>query len=137
MGGDGFSFIDQSAPSAQSLDQLEWIVAHNMSHELMLALGVPEKYDKSGNFVDSKVANFSMLISPDSTFSPAASQALSLALASANNTASGYGLGAQEFSPSPAAIPEPTTIALWAVAAAAVMVAGRKRLRQNPVSAAA
>ena len=43
VGGNGFSFIDQIAPSAHSLDQLEWIVAHNISHELMLAFGVPEK----------------------------------------------------------------------------------------------
>ena len=48
VGGNGFSFIDQIAPSAHSLDQLEWIVAHNVSHELMLAFGVPENYDKIG-----------------------------------------------------------------------------------------
>jgi len=42
VGSNGFSFIDHIAPSAQSLDQLEWITAHNISHELMLAFGVPE-----------------------------------------------------------------------------------------------
>ena len=33
IGGNGFSFINAIAPYAQSLTQLEWIIAHNMSHE--------------------------------------------------------------------------------------------------------
>ena len=81
VGASGFSFIDKIAPSAQSVDQLEWIVAHNISHELMLAFGVPENYDQSGNYIDSKVASWSMMVSPTSTFSPAAAQALAQALA--------------------------------------------------------
>ncbi len=68
VGSNGFSFIDQIAPSAHSVDQLEWIVAHNISHELMLAFGVPENYDTTGNFIDSKVANWAMMVNPDSTF---------------------------------------------------------------------
>src|SRR5262249_4542195 len=56
VGTNGFSFIDQIAKSAQSLDQLGWIAAHNISHELMLALGVPENYDQTGSYVDSKLA---------------------------------------------------------------------------------
>ena len=69
VGGNGFSFIDQIAPSTQSLDQLEWIAAHNISHELMLAFGVPENYDKTGTFIDSKIANWAMMVNPtDSTF---------------------------------------------------------------------
>ena len=84
VGGSGFSFIDHIASSAQSLDQLEWIVAHNISHELMLAFGVPENYDTTGNFVDSRMANWAMMVSPTSTFSPAAAQALDQALAAQN-----------------------------------------------------
>ncbi len=109
MGHSGFSFIDQIASSAQSLDQLEWIVAHNISHELMLAFGVPENFDQSGAYVDSKMANWAMMVSSASTFSPAAAQAISQALAVQNNGMSGYQLGAQEVNP--AAVPEPTTIA--------------------------
>jgi len=131
VGSNGFSFIDQITPSAQSLDQLEWIVAHNISHELMLAFGVPENYDKTGNYIDSKMANWSMMVSPSSTFSPAAAQALSQVLASQNDGNSAYQLGAQAFNPQPAAIPEPTTLALWALAAAAAVVARRSRSRRS------
>ena len=53
LGKSGFSFIDQIAPNAQTLDQLEWIVAHNLSHELMLAFGVGENYDHTGNYIDA------------------------------------------------------------------------------------
>jgi len=131
VGSNGFSFIDHIAPSAQSLDQLGWIAAHNISHELMLAFGVPENYDKTGNYVDSKMANWAMMVSPSSTFSPAAAQALAQALASQNSGDSGYQLGAQEYNPLPAAIPEPTTLALWALAAAAAVVARRTRARRG------
>ncbi len=76
IGGSGFSFIDQEAQSAQSLDQLEWIVAHSISHELMLALGVGENYDQTGNYIDARNANWAMMVDPNATFSQAAAQAL-------------------------------------------------------------
>ncbi len=76
VGGSGFSFIDQEAKSAHSLDQLEWIAAHNISHELMLAFGVGENYDQSGNYIDARNANFAMMVSPTASFSAAAAQAL-------------------------------------------------------------
>jgi len=131
VGANGFSFIDQISTSAQTLDQLEWIVAHNVSHELMLAIGVPENYDQSGNYIDSKLASWSMMVSPSSTFSPAAAQALTLALASQNNGDSGYPLGAQAINSQPAAVPEPATLALWALAAA-VVIARRNGWRREP-----
>jgi len=136
VGHNGFSFIDQIAPSAQSLDQLEWIVAHNISHEMMLAVGVPENYDQTGNYVDSKMANWSMMVSSASTFSPAASQAISQALAAQNNGNSGYQLGAQEYNPLPAPIPEPATIALWVLGAGAALVITRQRRIANRESQA-
>jgi hypothetical protein len=126
VGSNGFSFIDQIAPSAHSLDQLEWIVAHNVSHELMLAFGVPENYDTTGNYVDSKLANWAMMVNPSSTFSAAASQAITQALASQNQTSFGTALGAQEVNPSPAAIPEPTTVAMWGLAVLALFVSQRR-----------
>ena len=81
VGASGFSFINNIASSAQSVDQLEWIVAHNISHELMLAFGVPEDYDKTGNYIDSRVADWAMMVNPASTFSPAAALAITDALA--------------------------------------------------------
>jgi hypothetical protein len=127
VGSSGFSFIDHIASSAQSVDQLEWIVAHNVSHELMLAFGVPENYDKTGNFVDSRVADWAMMVSPTSTFSPAAAQALDQALSAQNGGNSGQ-LGAQLVG-SESPVPEPTTIALWAAAGAAIVIAKRRRSR--------
>jgi hypothetical protein len=129
VGANGFSFIDNIAPSAQSVNQLEWIVAHNISHELMLAFGVPENYDQTGNYVDSKVANFSMMVSPTATFSAAAAQALNQALATQGTGPSSYALGAQEFSAS--SVPEPAAIALWTLAGTAALVARQVRARKN------
>jgi hypothetical protein len=128
VGGNGFSFIDVSAQSAQTLDQLEWIVAHNISHELMLAFGVPEKFDTTGNYLDAKMASLSMMVNPNATFSPAAAQAITQALASQNVTGSSYQLGAQGMDGSP--VPEPTTLAIWALAATALLVAQRTRSRR-------
>ena len=134
VGSNGFSFIDQIAPSAQSLNQLEWIVAHNISHELMLAFGVPENYDTTGNFIDSKMANWAMMVNPNATFSSAAAQAINQALASQSPAAAGSLLGAQEFNPSPAPIPEPTTVAIWGLAAAALVIARQRRPRRNSLA---
>jgi hypothetical protein len=130
VGNSGFSFIDQIAHSANSLDQLEWIVAHNISHELMLAFGVPENYDTTGNFIDSKMANWSMMVSPGSTFSSAAAQAINQALA--NQPASNSLLGAQALNPAPAPIPEPASLAMWGLAAVAFVVSWRLRARRLP-----
>ncbi len=85
VGTNGFSFIDQEAPYAQTLDQFEWIVAHNISHELMLSFGVGENYDTTGNYVDARNVTLSMMISPSSTFSPAAAAAINQALAEARS----------------------------------------------------
>ena len=136
VGGSGFSFIDKSAPSAQSVGQLEWIVAHNISHELMLAFGVPENYDQTGNFIDAKVANWAMMVSPTATFSPAAAQAIVQALASQNSTESAASLGAQLINSSESPVPEPATIALWALAGAALFVSGRRRSRAGNAATA-
>jgi hypothetical protein len=130
VGGSGFSFIDQIAHSAQNLNQLEWIVAHNISHELMLALGVPENYDQTGTYVDSKLAGWSMMVNANATFSPAASQALLQAIQ--NQSADpGNQLGAQAFNSPLTAAPEPTAFALWALAATTALVAQCLRKRRN------
>lgn len=133
VGGNGFSFIGVSAPSAQTLDQLEWIVAHNISHELMLAFGVPEKYDTTGSYLDAKMANFSMMVNPNATFSPAAAQAIIQALASQNGTSSSSQLGAQGLNGGASSVPEPTTVVIWALAATALFVTQSTRSRRAPV----
>jgi hypothetical protein len=125
IGSNGFDFIDQAAKSAQNVDQLEWLVAHNVAHELMLAFGVPENFDKSGNFIDSPVANTSMMLNPNSTFSQSATQAL-LAANFQNNDGSIPTQGAQVIGTQP--VPEPATLALWALAGLAV-VARKSRSR--------
>jgi hypothetical protein len=128
VGGSGFSFIDQEAKSAQSLDQLQWIIAHNISHELMLAFGVGENYDQSGNFVDARNANWSMMTSPNSTFSQGASQAILTALAS-NPTGTTGIQGAQLLSAQP--VPEPATLLIWAACLSAAALLRRKLKGRN------
>jgi hypothetical protein len=133
IGTSGFSFIDLIAKSAQSLDQLEWIVAHNISHELMLAFGVPENYDQSGKYIDSKVASWSMMVNPNGVFSPGASQAIEQALGSQQNGGSSQ-LGAQLVDPLPAAAPEPTTWLFWTIAGLTALGAQRLRRRAAALS---
>jgi hypothetical protein len=131
VGGSGFDFIDQAAKASQNVDQLEWIVAHNISHELMLAFGVPENYDQTGNFIDARSANLSMMLNPSATFSQAAAQALLSKnfLESNEKTAQGAQfIGAQTV------VPEPTTYLLW-TAASLGLVFARSRCRRRHVAA--
>ena len=131
LGGNGFSFMDQEAKSAQTLNQLELIVAHNVSHELMLAFGVGENYDHTGNYIDAPNASFSMMTSNSATFSKAAADALNQALQMAgSNTNSTGSQFAQEVGAAP--VPEPAAIAVWTVGALLAMVTYRKRLLTNP-----
>jgi hypothetical protein len=119
LGGNGFHFIDQSANSAHSVDQLEWIVAHNVSHELMLAFGVPEVHDTTGRFVDARIANWSMMVDPAARFSPEAAQDL-LSRNFQGNGSPPLLMGAQ-FLETPA-VPEPSTVALWVVGGTALLL---------------
>ncbi len=125
VGTNGFSFIDQSAQSAQTVNQLEQIVAHNVSHELMLAFGVPENYDQTGQYVDARMASWSMMVSPTATFSPAASLAISQAIQSQENAAGG--LGAQLLNPTANAVPEPATWISWIAVASTALGFARAR----------
>lgn len=128
IGGNGFSFIDPIAKSASSVDQLEWIVAHNVSHELMLTLGVPEKYDQTGNYIDATNANYAMMTSASATFSPNAASALNQAIANMNTT-SGSAQLAQNLDAQP--VPEPSTMLLWGLGALALMGVHRKLGRRG------
>ncbi len=124
LGGNGMSFIDPMAKASGSVDQLEWIVAHNISHELMLAFGVGENYDTTGNYIDARNASMAMLLNPNATFSAAAAQALKTQLPNDTFTRV-LQPGAQSLDLVPA--PEPATVAMWGFLAAAGLVIARRR----------
>lgn len=124
LGGSGFNFIDPVAKSAQSVDQLEWVVAHNVAHELMLALGVGEDYDTTGNFIDARNASWAMMTDPDATFSGDAARAL-LASGSLLGTETARAAVPQQVAPQP--VPEPTGAALWTLLALGAFLMRRRR----------
>ncbi len=128
VGGNGFDFIDQAAKASQNVGQLEWIVAHNVSHELMLAFGVPENYDQTGNFIDARSANLAMMLNPNATFSQSAAQALLAQNFLGSNEPMFQGaqlIGAQLIGPQP--VPEPSTVAAWSVALGGIVIARSRR----------
>jgi MYXO-CTERM domain-containing protein len=128
LGGSGFSFIDQEAQVSSSVGQLELILAHNIAHELMLAFGVPEKYDQTGNYIDATNANWSMITNPNATFSPAAAQAINQALQSANSAGGDSSL-AQYVNLHPA--PEPATFVAWGFGLLALAAGPRLRRKRH------
>ncbi|WP_165221384.1 PEP-CTERM sorting domain-containing protein [Aquisphaera insulae] len=91
VGANGFSFIDK-LNYANTPDQLAWAVAHNLSHELMHALGVATHPDTTGQYLDSAIASWSMLTDPNTKFSPAAVQMMQ---AANGGLTSGTSLGAE------------------------------------------
>jgi hypothetical protein len=130
IGGNGFHFIDNSATYANSVDQLEWIVAHNVAHELMLAFGVPEVHDQTGQYIDSTIGKMSMFLNPNATFSTGAVQdLLSRNFLQSNNAL--FSTQAQLLSPTPA--PEPATLAAWGLVIGTVIAVQRARSRRASV----
>lgn len=131
VGGNGFHFIDNSAHYARSVDQLEWIVAHNVAHELMLAFGVPEIHDQTGHSIDSTIGQMSMFLNPTATFSPGAVEDL-LSKNFQQPGAASLGFSPQLVGPTPA--PEPTTWLAWGVGALGLALA-RTRARSRRLAA--
>ncbi|GAC1474732.1 MAG: hypothetical protein NVSMB9_25670 [Isosphaeraceae bacterium] len=140
VGGNGFGFIDKLG-YAKSVDQLEWAVAHNVSHELMHAFGVAVHHDQSGSYLDSATANWSMLTDPNSKFGPEATQEMTRELAQAHSSSSlrasaellsvrGHGAhcpcpncrrgSALQLAPAP--VPEPAALAVWSMGFAVVLL---------------
>jgi len=90
VGGNGFSFIDK-LNFGSSVDQLAWADAHNIAHELMHAFGVATHFDQTGTYLDSATANWDMLTSPDTTFSPEATAAILQGFSSRENGSGSLG----------------------------------------------
>ena len=131
IGGNGFHFIDNSAPHANSVDQLEWIVAHNVAHELMLAFGVPEVHDQTGQYIDSTTGSISMFLNPRATFSAGAAQDL-LSRNFLQLNAAMFSIQPQLLDPAP--VPEPTTLAAWGLVVVALLAARLARSHRAPVA---
>jgi hypothetical protein len=130
VGANGFSFIDKLS-YASSVSELEWAVAHNLSHEIMHAFGVGYHPDETGAYLDAATATWSLLTNPGATLSPAALQAILDKNIGRNGSVSGSigseGLmidGDQEIL---APVPEPSTIAFWSLAATALLYHQRRR----------
>ncbi len=134
MGGDGFSFIDKLS-YANSVDELEWAVAHNVSHELMHAFGV-EHHDTTGHYLDSATTPWEVLVDPNTVFGQeAVNSLLAEDFRDRYDTGTSLAYGAQNLEhgtmirPSP--VPEPTTVALWGIVAAAALAGHRARSRSR------
>jgi len=149
VGDSGFSFIDK-LNYADTPDQLSWAVAHNVAHELMHAFGVSDHPDQTGGYLDAAVADWKMLTDPNTTFSPSA---VALMKSLSNGTNSGTvgaeilksgllaaqchcnfcdkmtGLGIDGAQVLAAAVPEPTTFAVWAAAGLGALAVRRRSLR--------
>jgi hypothetical protein len=134
VGANGYGFIDKLA-YATTPDELAWAVAHNISHELMHALGVANHPDTTGNYIDAPSATWQLLTDPNAKFSPEAVQLMSQLLAtgvSSNSLSSpgaqlfhGLNIDGAELLETP--VPEPATIGIWAVATLWGMLALRRR----------
>lgn len=131
VGNNGFSFIDKLS-YGKTLDELEWAVAHNVSHELMHAFGVGGHDDQSGDYLDAASAKWEMLTSPTTRFSDAAIADMRAKAFAPNSGGSLSGLeldGDLEILASP--VPEPATWALWGLIVSAAVVQRRRHLRQK------
>ena len=144
MNSDGFSFIDK-LNNVSNVNDLEWAVARNVAHELMHSFDVAH-HDTTGQFLDSAVANWNMLLDPNTKFSDAAVADLKNKLAGGtdmNSSPDAIGflgqhivssktcshcLAAQTILPQP--VPEPATIAIWVVGLAVGYVANKNRQRR-------
>jgi hypothetical protein len=134
VGANGFSFIDKLSYGTTP-DQLEWAVAHNITHELMHAFDVAVHHDQTGTYLDAATASWSVLTNPSSVLSPAAVadiEAHNIGRNGSTSSVVGGELldGDQEIL---APVPEPATIAIWGLVATGGLVLrqGRWGLRRR------
>ncbi|WP_406696117.1 hypothetical protein V5E97_34505 [Singulisphaera sp. Ch08] len=131
VGNNGFSFIDKLSYGS-TLDELEWAVAHNVSHELMHAFGVGGHDDQSGDYLDAASAKWEMLTSPSTRFSDAAIADMRSKAFAPNSGGFMSGLeleGDLEILAPP--VPEPATWALWGLVVSAAVVQRRRQSRRK------
>jgi hypothetical protein len=91
----------------------------------MLAFGVGENYDQTGNYIDARNANMSMMSNPNATFSQAAASALNQAIAAQDSSGATSSQLAQVLDPQ--AVPEPSSIALWGLLALGGLATAKRR----------
>jgi hypothetical protein len=131
VGQNGFGFIDKFS-YASNLTDLEWAVAHNISHELMHAFGVGYHPDQTGTYIDAGTATWALLTNPSTTFSPGAYTAITATNYGAYPNASGT-TGAQKIDGDQeilaAPVPEPSTVAIWSLVLGAAALCRRSRVR--------
>ncbi len=143
VGHSGFTFIDQLG-SAKSLDQLQTVIAKNVSHELMHAFGIGIHPDQTGQFIDSGTVSFDVLSQQAAKFSDQAAADI-LATQYGSIPFGSTSLGSQVMTPghgSPCTcascsgarqmlaaqtVPEPATILVWSIAAMGGLVLSRTR----------
>ena len=134
LGHNGFDFIDKLG-YANSPDQLEWAVAHNVSHELMHAFGGEHHTTAERNNLDAGTSEWSVLIDPNTKFSAASVAEMTNNLRNGGLVAK-YGYGAQtlaadgqEITGQP--VPEPATLALWAAAVGVGLVLRKRAISRQ------
>ncbi len=138
VGADGFDFIDKFG-GYKTPESLAIAISHNIAHELMHAFGISTHHDTTGTYIDSGTASSTLLTDPNATFSPAAVKDL----LSRNFTNGYFGnlLGGQIGAPTGQidgdqvfafqTVPEPSTVAVWAVIAVGLLRAKARRGRRN------
>lgn len=147
IGGSGFSFIDKLG-YANTLDELQWAVAHNVAHELMHAFG-GDHHDTTGDYLDAGVTNWSTLVDPDATFSrDAVAELMTKDFRDPSSGYNFYGLynafGAEmvDHDGDPAGVhttmiaapvPEPTALGLWALGGLGILLFRNRRGRSGTI----
>ena len=147
QGGDGLSYFDQFS-AARDKNELTWLVAHNISHELMHAFGT-HHFDTTGQYLDSGVTNWDTMTDPYARFSPAAVSDLlsknfatrSLPLDYDGQSITGVPAGICPVCGGPAPdshsglrgapVPEPASVALWLTVASGMVLTRRARPRRK------
>jgi hypothetical protein len=132
VGANGFSFLDKLS-YANTPQELEWALAHNIAHELMHSFGVGTHHDLTGKYLDAATADWSMLVNPQATLSQAAVDDI-VAHNIGRNGNTSMGVGGQLIDGDMeilAPVPEPATIAFWGLAVTALVLQQRRRAERR------